>query len=299
MFFTPAWRIMATGEAWSEAEVRATVSDYMQMLQQELKGQAYSKTTHRRALTQGLDGRSDASIELKHQNISAVLQELGWQWISGYKPRGNYQLLLAREVSAWLRAHSEFEETMRQAVDASAVAPGHIDFGDFIERHPRFNASYGRTPSVLETAAAADWTAGLRRDYLAREARNSALGRAGEELALRFERERLSRLGHERLAGKVEHVAHTQGDGLGFDILSFEPDGRERFIEVKTTAFAKETPFFASSSEVEFARINAAGYHLYRLFRFKRDPKCFILDGVLETHCALDPVSFRCSFRAS
>ncbi len=115
-------------------------------------------------------------------------------------------------------------------------------------------------------------------------------------LALRYEQERLSRSGHDRLAGKVEHVSKKRGDDLGFDILSFEPDGAERFIEVKTTAFAKETPFFATAAEADFARRKSVRYHLYRLFHFKTMPRCFVLPGALERNCLLNPASFRCSF---
>ena len=64
---------MATGENWSSEEVQATVTDYMVMLRFELLGQPYKKAAHRRALLQILAGRSEAAIELKHQNISAVL----------------------------------------------------------------------------------------------------------------------------------------------------------------------------------------------------------------------------------
>jgi hypothetical protein len=116
-------------------------------------------------------------------------------------------------------------------------------------------------------------------------------------LAVRYEQQRLSRAGHERLTGKGEHVSKKPGDGLGFDILSFEPTGEERFIEVKTTAFAKETPFFATAAEAEFARRNGGQYHLYRLFQFKTTPRCFVLPGTLERSCVMNAVSFRCSFR--
>lgn len=137
----------------------------------------------------------------------------------------------------------------------------------------------------------------MRRDYAAREAQNSSLGLAGEELVFRFERHRLSKAGQDRLAAKVEHVSRTQGDGLGFDILSFDEHGSEQFIEVKTTTFAKETPFFASSSEVRFAQQNSERFALFRLFEFRKSPKCFTLPGAIQDHCALDPMTFRCSFR--
>lgn len=286
---------MPAGEDWSIAEVREVVTDYMQMLTLELAGQAYSKTDHRRAILPRLSGRSEGSVELKHQNISAVLHELGLFWIPGYKPRGNYQQLLADEVVSWLTAHPDFDRHALAATEAPAAAPVHWDFANFEDTKPEL------IPPRYEVAQSKPerppLQQGFFRDYLAREARNSSLGRAGEELAFRYEQNRLSRAGHDRLAGRVQHVARTHGDGLGFDILSYEPSGEERFIEVKTTAFAKETPFFASAAEVTFARRQARQYHLYRLFLFKTAPKCFVLSGALEQHCILNPQSFRCAFK--
>src|SRR5208282_4223460 len=63
------------------------------------------------------------------------------------------------------------------------------------------------------------------RNYLEQEARNSALGRAGEEFALKYERTRLLNMGMDRFAERLEHVAITVGDGEGFDIRSFGDDG--------------------------------------------------------------------------
>lgn len=77
--------------------------------------------------------------------------------------------------------------------------------------------------------------------FIEREARNRSLGLAGEELVIQFEQERLIRAGCERLAARIEHTSRVRGDHEGYDILSFETDGAERLIEVKTTKYGKET----------------------------------------------------------
>ena len=107
-----------------------------------------------------------------------------------------------------------------------------------------------------------------------------------------YERARLHGLGKKTLSDQVEHVAETKGDGLGFDVLSFEESGRERFIEVKTTAFAMETPFFISRNEVEFSKSFAKQFQLYRLFEFRKLPRMFSLLGVINENCILDPVTY-------
>jgi hypothetical protein len=96
----------ATGDlGWPEAEVKATVDDYLAMLIAEMAGERYMKAEHRRTLSKALNGtRSDSAIEFKHQNISAVMIEMGLPYIRGYKPRGNYQAALAREIRRRLEA---------------------------------------------------------------------------------------------------------------------------------------------------------------------------------------------------
>jgi hypothetical protein len=94
------------------------------------------------------------------------------------------------------------------------------------------------------------------------------------------------------LADRIEHVSITKGDGLGYDILSFEPNGRERLVEVKTTAFGKDTPFFVTRNELQVSRESGQDYHLYRLFQFRKDPTLFLLNGVLDQVCHLDPVQY-------
>lgn len=283
---------MAKGKSWSEVEIAVTVADYMKMLTLELSGQKYNKTAHRRALAKLLDGRSEGAIELKHQNISAVLLSLDCVWIPGYKPRGNYQAALAGFVVDWINSNPAFDKASQAAVEQPAFVPSEIDFSRFVVPAPL-------VPDTTQEPKAPYVTANTiaKRDYVAREARNVALGNAGEQLALRYEEYRLLAAGKKKLANRIEHVADTKGDGLGYDILSFDETGKERFIEVKTTAFAKETPFFASKNEVAFSRESSDKYHLYRLFEFRKSPKLFALSGDIEHHCSLDPVNYLCRFR--
>lgn len=82
---------------------------------------------------------------------------------------------------------------------------------------------------------------------------------------------------------------------MGYDILSFEKDGSERFIEVKTTAFGERTPFFVSANEMRFAQSEPDRFRLYRLFNFRATPRLFELIGPIDQHCSLDPMTYRAS----
>lgn len=272
---------------WSKTEVDLLVSDYLSMLAAELKQETYNKTDHRRALAPLLQRRTDGSIERKHQNVSAVLIELGYPYISGYKPLSNYQALLFEVVADRIGANVTLAGIVKAAVEAPADAPSAADLLTRLEKppEPMDPTTYARLRERQNRAARIV-------NWLEVESRNRSLGRAGEEFAIRFERARLERAGKPNLADRIEHVSAMLGDGAGFDVRSYETNGKDRLIEVKTTAYGKQTPFFLSRNELEVSRKRSDAYHLYRLFRFREDPKLYGLIGALDESCLLDPVQF-------
>ena len=274
---------------WSREEVEAIVADYLQMLTLELAGQSYNKAEHRRRLQGKLNGRSDGSIEFKHSNISAAMIDFGFPYIRGYLPRSNYQALLGTVVEEQVRGKTTLDEAALAAVQQPAVAPSQTDFSRVKSEAP------SKQHRATESTATPLFRA-VKRDYLEREARNQSLGLAGEEFVVQFEHWRLVELGQQRLADQVDHVSLSKGDGLGYDVLSFESDGRERLIEVKTTTFGRDTPFFVSRGELALSHVAKDQFHLYRLFEFRKTPRLFDLAGALDQHCLLDPVTYRASF---
>jgi hypothetical protein len=273
---------------WAREEVEATVSDYFDMLAMELRGESFNKAEHNRNLQNLLSDRSKAAIEKKHQNISAALIELGYPYIDGYKPLPNYQGLLYQVVEDRLlgavglhrATAAAVEETIEQPPVVSDVLAILVDAPHREEDKPRL---YDRAPQVRTS---------VRRNYLEIESRNQTLGLAGEKLVLDYEHKRLWQAGKKDLADRIEHIAQSTGDYLGFDIKSFEMDGRDRLIEVKTTRFGSLTPFFASKNEVNVSDTRESEYQLYRLFNFAREPKLFVLPGSLRKSCSLDPTQF-------
>lgn len=63
------------------------------------------------------DNRTPGSVERKHQNISAVMINFGLPYISGYKPLGNYQALLAERVSLFLGGQHDFISVVGRSMD--------------------------------------------------------------------------------------------------------------------------------------------------------------------------------------
>lgn len=123
---------------------------------------------------------------------------------------------------------------------------------------------------------------GVTIDYDSNNKRFSEIGSAGEELVITREKLALTEQGRTDLANRVEKVE----DGLGYDIRSFEKNGQEKCIEVKTTTGPVLRPFFMSDNEWAFMKHNSKNYYLYRVFDF--DPllnkgKYFQMKGDIET----------------
>ncbi|WP_245451248.1 DUF3883 domain-containing protein [Borborobacter arsenicus] len=91
-------------------------------------------------------------------------------------------------------------------------------------------------------------------------------------------------------------ISEEEGDGAGYDIASFDRDGSERLIEVKTTNGWERTPFHISSNELAVAVGRRTEWCLLRLWNFAREPRAFELRPPVDAHVALTPTSFRASF---
>ena len=134
---------------------------------------------------------------------------------------------------------------------------------------------------------------GRQVDYGLLQEENSRRGRLGEQLVVAFEQRQLREAGHPDLADRVRWVARDDGDGLGYDVLSFTADGGERHIEVKTTALAAQTPFYISSAELEFARRHPRSFALYRVYDVLDRPCFYVLEGDIAASVTLTPVTYR------
>ena len=119
------------------------------------------------------------------------------------------------------------------------------------------------------------------------------MGLLGEEFVLEYERWQLNTSGKQSLADQVRWISKEEGDGAGFDILSRNINGTDKYIEVKTTKLGKETPFFFSRNELLFSRDNPKDYHLYRLFDFEKNARMFVKNGGLDTICTSVPMTFK------
>lgn len=123
------------------------------------------------------------------------------------------------------------------------------------------------------------------------------LGIRGEELVLKYEKENLSKLGYTELAEKVRRVSEYDS-AAGYDIESFTPDGKKKYIEVKTTRGPQIRPFYMSDHEKTFAENHKDSYYVYRVFDYDEDNnvgKISVLHGNLEGNLVFSPLEFKVS----
>lgn len=273
---------------WTREEVELIVTEYFGMLIKEQSGLPYKKSEVRKRILPFLQNRSEASIEFKNRNISAVLARMGQPYIRGYLPAYNYQRDLLEEiVFSYIKTHPNVESGFRIFADSLPTT-----------KLPNFEAFVEKMPKIRRTLEEPELTyrSPVKVNYIELEQRNLAVGKVGESIALAYERWRLIRAGKEGLAEKIEWVSQTRGDGLGFDILSRNANGTDRYIEVKATKLTKEAPFYFTSTELLFSKHHSSNFFLYRVFNLKADPKLFIANGAYDEFCNTMPTEFRGSF---
>jgi len=284
------FEVVRIGEDWSQQEVDATVAAYFEMLLMEARREKYNKSERNAALRQTLKARSKASVELKHQNISAVLHGMDLPFISGYKPRGNSQLLLRKAVQKFIIDKADL---VRHVVDAleEVTAPTEKQFRAVLVDAPAIEL-------VAQLQSSAPRVRLPRKiDFASRDESNRQLGRTGEQWVLGFEQQRLQDAGLPELFQRVDWVSDRLGDGAGYDILSYDSTDQPRYIEVKTTNGAHTSAFIISRNELDFSQESGEAFHLYRVFQFRTSPMLYMLRGDVSKQLHLEPIDYRASFR--
>src|SRR5208283_942295 len=219
----------------------------------------------------------------KHQNISAVLDELGMPWIPGYKPKPHYQNAIFDAIDRYLTAHPGILEPVPKQQPAPPVP------ADIFVAPPSLKPPSDKIPERLRRLI-------LRFDPVERDHLNRSLGKAGEAFVIDLERHRLKQGNRADLAGEVRWTSVEEGDGAGYDVASFDLEGRPRLIEVKTTNGSARTPFFITRNEFSISKVLPMQWQIYRVHLFTSGPRVFTIAPPLETHLKLSTETWRASF---
>ena len=110
-------------------------------------------------------------------------------------------------------------------------------------------------------------------NYSEQQAISQKIGDRGEELVLRNEIEKIKQWGlPDEILSKVRRVS-LESDDYGFDILSFDKDGNERYLEVKTTKTnGKNFSFILTKNEFEQAKKYGNKYSFVIVFDILNNP---------------------------
>ncbi len=274
-------------DAWSALEVEAIVPFYFEMLRKELRGVKYNKSEYRRTLSKKIPNRTEGAIEFKHQNISAVLAEHNLLYIAGYQPGyDNTQQLLKKEVLHHLQLNPDIFGLFDQFVHSPpSLEAKKVKFNKWKKDPPEpWELKEGKPVYTTRQVA--------KRNYLEEEQRNRSIGEQGEQLVYDYEVWRLQNSKHPELAKEVQWVSKVD-DSAGFDILSKDTDGQDRYIEVKTTTLGKKTPFFFSQNENTFSIEHAEQFYLYRVFDLRKNPRLFMKQGSFESFCRVEVSGYK------
>ena len=271
------------GSNWSDEENDLLVADYFAMLGEELAGRAYVKAHHNAAIV-AATARTRGSVERKHMNVSAVLTRMGLPHIKGYLPAFNAQFdALTAAIGRYLSLRPE-------ALEPEVAKPVMNPDVDPFVRPPLFKPDIDPRLEPIRLLA-------RKFDPVTRDARNRSLGMKGEAFVMEVEERRLFAAGRKDLMQELRWVSDLDGDGAGYDVLSFDPQtGAKKLIEVKTTCGDAQTPFFVTRTEKFLADSRPAEFNLYRVFDFATAPRIFTLRPPLEKAVRLEAETWRAAF---
>lgn len=153
-------------------------------------------------------------------------------------------------------------------------------------------ASTNKTPSTVKDK---------KPDYEKEQRLLKQLGDRGEEIVKRFEINRLESLGLTKQAGKVDRVSLIS-DAYGYDVLSYNDDNSERYIEVKATkAKVGDANFYLTQNEYNTALEKKENYYIYMVYDIlSKEPKIWIISNPfypVNKDVIIQPVNYRVSIK--
>lgn len=141
------------------------------------------------------------------------------------------------------------------------------------------------------------------RDYVEEAKRNKELGTKGEEIAWIAEIKRLKDLlsiSTDKAEKMVEWKA-DKSDSFGYDILSKNEDGTNRYIEVKATlGNVGDMDFYYTQYELETAEKFGKDYYIYIVYNIQTTkPKIWILSNpfIGDDKLELQPIKYKVKVR--
>ncbi|BDW93965.1 hypothetical protein MACH07_27970 [Flagellimonas marinaquae] len=133
-------------------------------------------------------------------------------------------------------------------------------------------------------------------DYSNRSRKFKRIGDRGEQIVLRAEKQFLNKNGRKDLAELVDQISERD-DSVGYDIKSYELDGTEKLIEVKSTLRKiGNSNIFLSANELQVAE-NKENYYFYIIYEVgSKRPKIWKVrssDFLNDSNIVKEPILYK------
>jgi len=137
---------------------------------------------------------------------------------------------------------------------------------------------------------------GTKIDYSNRSRKFKRIGDRGKQIVLRAERQYLKKNGRKDLADLVDQISERD-DSVGYDIKSYELDGTEKLIEVKSTLRKiGKSNVFLSANELQVAE-NENNYYFYIIYEVdSKRPKIWRIkssDLLNDNNIVKEPILYK------
>lgn len=137
-------------------------------------------------------------------------------------------------------------------------------------------------------------------DYSVQSKKFKRIGDRGEQIVVMEERRILKKAGRADLANKVDQIS-KRDDSIGYDIKSYDENGTEKYIEVKSTL--KSVDFcniFISSNELQISK-NKNNYYFYIVYDISnKKPKIWSIkasDFYKDKNIKLEPILYKITLK--
>ena len=207
-----------------------------------------------------------------------------FNFISGYNfiSVQGFQEITEPHISKILESKNNIDNLFKEFSDENSPEMPQGTDSVFINvpKEVRPRAFEGKFKQYIEKVANKDRA--KRSGFIDFEEKNKTyarIGSRGEEVVILYEKERLVSLGRKDLAEKIKRIS-MENTFAGYDILSYEVDGRERKIEVKSTISEKGSGVYFNLSRNEKGIAEAEdNYYIYLVFNVNsEEPDICIFD---------------------
>lgn len=132
--------------------------------------------------------------------------------------------------------------------------------------------------------------------FVENQQQSAEIGEQGEKFVLEHERKFLSKHGQIDLVNKVCWIA-KENIAAGYDILSFDLQGNEKYIEVKTSQ-SDTLGFYITDNEVKTAQKYGLSYWIYKVINISVSPEIVLkiqdpAQKIRENKLMLKPTAYQ------